>query len=592
MDSRSEDEILKFRAKHLRLMEGRLFLPHWWVQNYDWALEGRFEDFGEVSLQAEGLIIPRHSPFQLYILSFILSDVQSQIMINGFDSEWVVVRPSQIVRKAGGSTKLKQRQIFNYIYIFSTIKVLSVGEDGSLKPVALFRDETWSKDQEGLKFTLRLAPCSREFFLGLSFPGELGGSNLSFMRTPQFKVPLNVWRSVWLDSVGIETSIVARIEKAMQWSYNCLNVDGTYSESMSNLFKGLDSELGYSMPFKRKVLVLTKVFGKLSDHGYLSRPRELGYMAFEAKKRLEVLWDASEYRNSSKDLSEYLGHIASFLVDRVLTDDQIQQICFSFTSNKVVVQKFVKGFSLAMSADPALKRKFLLFEGGAIMPLALLCLEWAIRASDGVKLPLVKLEGSFSLYETLPKEGSTQDEFFQSIADFINIATSHPNLTIDLEEVKLLSLWSPISSKQISKSVQATPRRQKSSAIHSGFRGNAELESEPKMPVDHSNTQATELKTLCSEITIEPRNKDNFKVWNRAKAHEALYGLKKKPTKYQELTREYLATVDENSKRLILDIKNRMQPTIFEKHMDQRLVGYLLENPDLVAAEQVQNLTH
>jgi hypothetical protein len=40
-----------------------------------------------------------------------------------------------------------------------------------------------------------------------------------------------------------------------------------------------------------------------------------------------------------------------------------------------------------------------------------------------------------------------------------------------------------------------------------------------------------------------------------------------------------LETLDETSRRLLLDVQKRIQPSMFDEQLRQRLVRYMVENP-------------
>jgi hypothetical protein len=51
------------------------------------------------------------------------------------------------------------------------------------------------------------------------------------------------------------------------------------------------------------------------------------------------------------------------------------------------------------------------------------------------------------------------------------------------------------------------------------------------------------------------------------------------PERYAELKRAYLGSLDDAGRRLMLDVQRRIQPTMFEAQLRQRLVRYMVENP-------------
>jgi hypothetical protein len=51
------------------------------------------------------------------------------------------------------------------------------------------------------------------------------------------------------------------------------------------------------------------------------------------------------------------------------------------------------------------------------------------------------------------------------------------------------------------------------------------------------------------------------------------------PDRYKDLKRVYLESLDEVGRRLMVDVQRRMQPTMFEEHLRQRLVRFMVDNP-------------
>ena len=50
---------------------------------------------------------------------------------------------------------------------------------------------------------------------------------------------------------------------------------------------------------------------------------------------------------------------------------------------------------------------------------------------------------------------------------------------------------------------------------------------------------------------------------------------------YNGLIAEYIESLDSGAKRLILDVKTRMQKSKFSEHMRQRLIRFMIEREDV-----------
>ena len=63
-------------------------------------------------------------------------------------------------------------------------------------------------------------------------------------------------------------------------------------------------------------------------------------------------------------------------------------------------------------------------------------------------------------------------------------------------------------------------------------------------------------------------------------AAEELQKIKKNhPEQYIELKKAYLDSLDEGGRKLIFDVQKRMQSHLFEEHLRQRILRFMVENP-------------
>jgi hypothetical protein len=63
-------------------------------------------------------------------------------------------------------------------------------------------------------------------------------------------------------------------------------------------------------------------------------------------------------------------------------------------------------------------------------------------------------------------------------------------------------------------------------------------------------------------------------------AADELQKIKKNhPEQYAELKKAYLDSLDEGGRKLIFDVQKRMQSHLFEEHLRQRILRFMVENP-------------
>ena len=56
--------------------------------------------------------------------------------------------------------------------------------------------------------------------------------------------------------------------------------------------------------------------------------------------------------------------------------------------------------------------------------------------------------------------------------------------------------------------------------------------------------------------------------------------LQLKNDDYAGLTQAYIKSLDPRSQKMFLDIRKQMQPKMFDQHVKERLLQFMIENPE------------
>ncbi len=568
-----------------------LFLPAWWARAYDVAVQNDSGDYGAMEVAARSGVAPAMDMVELNAVAMLLQNFQSQILKSGVQVLTINSREHQ--KHAGTNTKSRKFVFEKAVQMLGDIRLLRRTEQAKdIEFSRLFAGETWERPGAGQHYLIKMTPArlGPEIIFGVSDPhidlarAMLGEPEGKFVTGDT--APMSLWRSAWLDLQGVEQGVYLRMEMAMQWFRNLLQIDGIWGCSFTELISGFKMPTPRSMQGvseTEKVLRLIDKLGKkLRQHGLLSLMDEDQYLAFDmaSDQTSTLAWQVSKERHLDSPRAALMKEIAGWMERDRASDfiPSIARICLPRTVNAERIGKAQQLWT-AIKKSNANRQYFPGLENAASQPISpsLLFFELCLRAGekDGFAVPeefmVGPLKHIIASAESSAGEAFGQfSEFLSDTYDFTNAVRSVPyvslaaKVTREVKEFsqKLRDLSKPLPQESVIVSVnedQKADAEQQfaSNQIRKVAGGSSEAEAPKKSQI--SQALATRmLKTASEELS---RMRGTY------------------PDRYLQLKKSYITSLDESSRGLFLDFQRRMQPSVFEDHIKQKLIKYMVDNP-------------
>jgi hypothetical protein len=398
--------------------------------------------------------------------------------------------------------------------------------------------------------------------------------------------PLSLWRSAWLDLQGVEQGVYLRMEMAMQWFRNLLQIDGIWGCSFTELVSG------FKMPTPRslqgvseteKILRLIEKLGKkLRQHGLLAVMSEDQYLAFDmtADQTSTLAWQVSKERHLDAPRAALMNEVAGWMERDRATDfiPSIARICLPRTVNTDRISKAQELWTSIKRASNS-RQYYPGLENAAAQPVlpSLLFFELCLRAGekDGFAVPEEFLAGP--LKEIIHNADSSAGEAFGQFCRFLSDTYDFTNAVRSVPYVSLASRVTRESKefsyklKDLSKplpqeSVVVSLTEEQKNDVEQQFAGN-----QIRKVAGGSSDSDTPKKSQISQALATRMLKTASEELSRMRGSY--------PDRYQQLKKSYITSLDESSRSLFLDFQRRMQPSVFEDHIKQKLIKYMVDNP-------------
>jgi hypothetical protein len=149
---------------------------------------------------------------------------------------------------------------------------------------------------------LRYASMGPELLLGLAdghsllLERSIRGPSASDISSLVRQQPLAVAPAPLLELAPLEQVVLLRMEKAMQWNFRWLQLEGVFGASMDEILGGLrpSSLRGDPSAFAARLKLLGKMGRRLVDHGVMTRMVAPQYLAFSGMGGdLQIIWQAT-----------------------------------------------------------------------------------------------------------------------------------------------------------------------------------------------------------------------------------------------------------------------------------------------------------
>ena len=588
--------------------QARFFAPEWWVRTYQFALDIAGAGVQQIKNDIVGhCLFPSLDSQELNFLGHVLGEFQQQILAGSNqknlseDRETVsgrtislTVLPEVLIRHVGATGVAGRNVFFRLLQTIPGIRLSnSAGSalENRICPQPLFISEQWENHEGGPEAKLELAEMGTEAILGYcgshsSFLSSIRADS-SIVRYRNDSPPLVLWRSIWLELGAQEQAVLMRMEKAMQWDFRWLHLDGIFSEGLEELFRGIrlpntkssageaTSDLG------KKLRLLAKIGKKLLEHGWLAPARDPSYLAVaddfskSGSSGPDLVWHVSEQRLNMTELQDYRNSVSRWLSK--VRWPQCNNYWNLFLDHGLSGGGAGSARELSFWSDQP-SRNVVLLGAAEILEIEALVSEWRIRQAVGSKLPLSEelaaTEGAKICLEQSRSPQEVSESFSSWLAD-------NQELVAVLRDSPLATIASKVSRHSTELELCIKAFHSKLNRLETGSSGHTSRISEPgsslstsirsgsipSMPATGSAaTSAVQAQVMASRM--------------RRVAAEELQRLKDgQPAQYRDLRTSFLQSLDEASRKVFAEVQARMEPRVFDEHLRQRLVKFMIDNP-------------
>ena len=534
-------------------------MPGWWVSAYEASVSEGVSGIDPFSLADMTGLSPALNSTELTGMGVLFSRMQQDILAGQGSS---FLHPHRHRKHNSLASKSKAFGFERVLQLLSSLKLL-VGRQGEAREtVRLFQDEKWLFEGEKPVLELVFSSYGQKLLLGYGEAYDEMNAAAYGVRVADLlggTKPLALNQSVWLDLHGLEQVLFLRLEKAMQWQSSLVSLDGSFSLGIEGLFTRLETALARSKKrslFEQKLLVLRTLGRKLVEHGVLEKAARDDYLALDVMKGLQLIWKGRPSQVFSNDLAEYETLVASYFLQSMEHGSLKTSIRLmaGHLFDETLQSQVLGVWRELLAREPEAARSVLSRRRGVLLLAGSLFLEWMIRQMPGHALPLPGelKESELASYchpsaaEAAPKRLLAFTSLLAKRADLLEEILTHPKGSLAAQASQMGPsrefLQGGVSRvKAASKAKKAGVKKKVE-----GFAGGEKIE-----PRIAKKQAALELARLRDE----------------------------EPSQYADLKEAYLKSLDANSKKIISEVRRRLNPKVFDDQIKHSLVKYMLENP-------------
>lgn len=582
----------------------QLFLPSWWVRTFEHTFLHENSPLDSLNLSIKSQITPPRRCTELVQLSLLLSDIQDKILRQSKNENHIVIDPQKYAYLGPLKTSGTQKFLIGKpVQDFSNLKlVIQDPHHSKSRLMPLFTHEEWTHiTPDKAMVNLELSPEARELILGYIEPYTELERSLSHSFELETLLndqgPLSLWRSIWFDFQGVEQILFLRLEKAVQWDFNLLHLEGGFGLSFNALFDQIDSFLpkGEASPlpessFVKRLRFLMRLGQKMIDHGLFCPRVSDQFLAFgneNMESGPKIVWQVAEDRFRSEEIENYSLLVSSFFV-KTLIPASLNKILRLFIANlpdyNAISQLASEGWERIAKCEmiDAHRPVSTLSHNKLLLP-HLLFTEWGIRQLPGHKFPLPASIVSSEAGRLAKIDPSYPIE--ERFKAFVRTISKSQDYNVAIEKLPLCSLITPANKsiptfkQDLTESCLSNRSRVNLHDVNHDANKNSPIKpqsietSSPKQPIHPKSIDAAINKsnTTMSNIILTRMRKlaaDELKKMQNSNKGG-----------YQALKSQYLSSLDETGRKLVLDVQKRMQPELFNDHLNHRLVRFMVENP-------------
>ena len=579
-------------------IDTRFLIPSWWVRAYEEALQLSDQPFGFNDTHVRG-IGPFFGCSDLYFCPLIISHLQRQFLRPSENSQ-ISLGFGEIEKDAGVRTLKDACHLRRLLSEFSSTKIF-VEKSDRVVVEPLFVGESWIPAERNTQLCLELSQPAHEVFTGYidgySDLLRVKKGHGSLRQVLGNDPPLLLSRSLWHETRGIELGVLLRVQKAMQWQTTCINLEGVFGLSLASMFAGnvARNSRGKIHTLKRKLSLLANVFKKLTEHGCLTTLGSEEFFAFESNDlSVDLLWKESNNNAGGQEHEVFLDSVfrkfsqrkdfLQNLIENLKSADE-SDLCRNSGEDyqKVLQMKQLESISYASSG-----KGYIVVEGNIVLPFIGLYWEWVFRKDSNHPMALPNVLVHTELFKLLP---SVKEEFEIHLKAFhrfckifseskgchdlfreeprLSIVRIKPQMSVlNSSNLQKLSLKDKIeNSRSLGLNLRGIENSSFDSKTSLKLRANKNdllCESGRKIGTKNSSAQFTVRQGVKSDKEVISSEIDRLRADSRAS--------------YSDLVKMYLESLDISAQHVIIEIKNRMQPRVFEQHLQPRLVQFAIDH--------------
>lgn len=559
-------------------LKTRFMVPAWWEKSYEAAVAASAQNVDSLTLSTKAMMTPALQISELDALTIILSCLQEQLL----DNKPLQLDPEEHRKNISSNSRTRVVSFERVFQGISGLKLLSPNGHAGYAVTPVFKQERWLPNSNGT-ILIELEPSSvgREVVLGYGEPyvdllrrvcDEADVQTLLGQ-----KPPLALWQSTWLDLSGPEQATLLRLERAMQWEFRWLTIDGVFGMPMQQLFAGIDiprprKSSSQMSPLVQKQRFLERLGKKLVDHGMLHSELGHDYLALapEEIRGAWLVWQVARDRLFPEESKEYLQLAARHLFHHVYQPrlSDVLKVMAGNLYDSAMDKQFrtgMEGILAATGEEIAVVTR--LNENLPLNAIALFC-EWNLRQMAGHERPLPS-ELSQSAAAQAAHPGG-KDEFVARFERFVSLIQD-TQYQDDLKKIPGATLTSEVTwqEKAYRRYLMNTRRHLSESLIVPKA-----VASEPVVPSPVPEVP----ETSFSSSSIRPSEVSLGKM-KKIATEELILMREKDKTRYEFLKKTFLEQLDGKTKEDVRMLQNVMTPDLFDKQIQNKIVKFMVENP-------------
>ncbi len=541
------------------------------------------------------LLLPHLHHGQLLGLSVLVDRLQQQLLGASSPSpdELTLKITHEFLKSAGRGSFSKDNDIQVLFSQLGGLKILIADQHGALQAQPFFAKEWWNFAHDQRDLYLQLAPYSGELLLGLvDGVRECKRSLADEIRLKTVlanTAPLLVERALWQSLLPIEQLLLVHHLRFRDASLRETTGGSLRAQALEAAFA--EAVFAKKLTFIQKTLILQRFAKKLSRFGLLQQLGEAACLSLELSSPApQIIWQFSADRVINGKSAEFLAAVNAFFARQNWASASPAHPCLEMLSGGLS-EEISKPFRqtlltvvLEEQEAGATSSDFVILNHNLLIAAAALFCEWSLRIVPGHSCGLRQELLGIQVFASLALVGESREEVRHKYALFLKWFREEQKLAEFLGQTPLASVFAPLSQESKEFGQYRQVLRQKYSNSLSLYPGLV-----PNKLVEISESSLLEQGT---KITLKEEARRGFPASLAARATNIFAGGQRGKSQiidkikgassqqYHTLLSNYFNSLDQPAQQIVLNLKERLPPHLFEVHLIKRLARFLADNPD------------